>query len=126
MTDLREPGMIHHRGHPQTALVLQMTTAANLNVAVKRGGRALQQRRLIRVTGNAFSGINTDDGSVARSALIGEKEVALRQRPGPYRMLNGKSHPVIAQERHGGGNKEDHKQRSPYHARLHRNHRRPK
>ena len=103
MTDLREPGVIHHRGHPQTALVLHMATAANLNVAVKRRGQALQQRGIIRVTANAFSGIYTDDGRMACPALIGEKAVALRQRPGPHRMLNGKSHLVIARERHGGG-----------------------
>ena len=126
MTDSREPGVIHHRGHPQTALVLHMATAANLNVAVKRRGRTLQQRSLIRVTGNAFVGIYTDDGRMARPALIGQKEVALRQRPGPHCMLNGKSHPVIARKRHGGGKEEDHEEHSPYHARLHRSHRRPK
>ena len=126
MTDSCEPGVIHQRGHSQTALVLHMATAANLNVTVKGRGRALQQRGLIRVTGNAFSGIYADDGGMARPAFIGEKEVALRQRPGPHSMLNGKPYPVISRERYGGGKEESHEQHLPYQARLHRSHRRPK
>ena len=126
MTDPRKPGVIHHRGHSQTALVLNMATAAHLNVPVKRRGRALQQRELICVTGDAFSGIDADDGGMARRAIVSEKEVALRQRAGPHRILNGKSDPIIARERDSCGDEQYHDEHSPYDAQLHRTHRRPK
>ena len=96
MTYAREPGVIHHRGHPQPALVFYMATAAYLNIAVKRRGRPLQQRGLICVTGDTLGGIDADDGRMARRAVVSEKEVALRQLAGPHRMLNGKPHAIIA------------------------------
>ena len=77
MTYAREPGVIHHREHPQPPLVLYMATAAYLNIAVKRRRWPLQQRGLICVTGDTFCGIDADDGRMARRAIVSEKEVAL-------------------------------------------------
>ena len=103
-----------------------MAAAAHLDVAVKSRGRPLQQGRLIRVASDAFGGIDTNDRGMARRALVGEKEMALRKRAGSYRMLNGQPHVIITRERYGGGEEEEHNERSPYGAWLHRSHRRPK
>ena len=126
MTDPREPGVIHQRRHPHAALVLHVATAAHLNVAVKRRGRALQQGGLICVTGDTLCGIDAKDGRMARRAIVSEEDVSLRQRAGSHRMLNGEPHAIIARERHSCGEEKHHDEHLPYHSRLHRSHRRPK
>ena len=62
--------MIHLRGSPIRALMLNVTLAASLDVGVKRGRLALQQCLIVRMADGAIDSLHACSRRVAGGAVI--------------------------------------------------------